>query len=544
MQDVFLRQSLPDQARYRESGAWADESFADVLRARVARHPDRVVVTDAQRQLTYAQLEDAILRVADLLARQGIGAGDIVAVQLPNWIEFLPVYFAIERVGAIGAPVSVEFRSSEVDHVLRTTGARGLISCGEYKAFDHQAMALGLRAELPGLTLVSVVRGAVRDGVVALDSLLASRGRPDDFVEVPVDPDSMTRMMFTSGTTGKPKGVTHNHNTSLWPARMLNMDMDVGEEDVMLLFLPLALNWGYLSVLQVVLAGCKLVLMEKFAAEPALKLIEAERVTYFAAAPASIVAMLNVPEQEAFDLSSLRTVITGGTSCPIETIRTFRKRIEGDLIELYGMLECGGYHTYTRRSDDPEQVCGSVGRCGTEMRLRISPFNGTGSLPDGETGEIQSQGPGTQMGYYKRPDANAEAYTEDGWFRSGDLGMIDKDGNLRIVGRLKEIINRGGKKYYPREVEEILYTHPAVLQCAVIGIPDERLGESNCLCVVPHAGCNPSLQDFVDFLRDRVAVYKLPERLELVAELPMTPTGKIQRHVLVKELTQRDRETA
>jgi len=544
MQDVILRQSPEDQAHYRACGAWPDETFADVLRARVARHPDRVAVTDGTRQLTYVQLEDAILRVADLLARQGIDAGDIVAVQLPNWVEFLPVYFAIERVGAIGVPVSIEFRSSEVDYVLRTTGARGLIVCASYKGFDHQAMALQLRADLPGLSLIGVVRGAARDGAVALDALLADTGRPEGFIEAPADPDAMMRMMFTSGTTGKPKGVTHNHNTSLWPARMLNMDMEVGEDDVMLLFLPLALNWGYLSVLQIVLAGCKLVLMEKFAAEPALKLIEAERVTYFASAPASIVAMLNVPGHEGYDLSSLRTVITGGTSCPIETIRAFRKRIQGDLIELYGMLECGGYHTYTRRSDDPEEVCGSVGRCGTEMRLRISPLNSTGALPRGETGEIQSQGPGTQMGYYKRPDANAEAFTEDGWFRSGDLGIIDADGNLRIVGRLKEMINRGGKKYYPREVEEILYTHPAVLHCAVIGMPDDRLGESNCLCVVPHQGHTPVLQDFVDFLRDRVAVYKLPERLELVAELPMTPTGKIQRHVLVKQLTAKDRESA
>lgn len=544
MEDVILRQSQADQAHYRASGAWPDETFADVLRARVARHPDRVAVTDGTQHLTFAELEDAILRAADLFSSQGIKSGDIVAVQLPNWIEFLPVYFAIERVGAIGVPVSIEFRSSEVDYVLRTTGARGFVTCAEYKGFHHQAMALALRDDLAHLGFVGIVRGAARDGAVALDDLLAAKGRSEGFKETLADPDAMMRMMFTSGTTGKPKGVTHNHNTSLWPARMLNMDMEVAEDDVMLLFLPLALNWGYLSVLQTVLAGCKLVLMEKFAAEPAMKLIEAERVTYFAAAPASIVAMLNVPGQEGYDLTSLRTVITGGTSCPIETIRAFRKRIQGDLIELYGMLECGGYHTYTRRSDDPEEVSGSVGRCGTEMRLRISPLNGSGELPQGETGEIQSQGPGTQMGYYGRPDANAEAFTEDGWFRSGDLGMIDPDGNLRIVGRLKEMINRGGKKYYPREVEEILYTHPAVLHCAVVGLPDERLGESNCLCVIPREGYAPELQDFVDFLRDRVAVYKLPERLEIINELPMTPTGKIQRHLLVKQLTSGDQKTA
>ncbi|MDR5655460.1 class I adenylate-forming enzyme family protein [Ruixingdingia sedimenti] len=537
--DVMLRQSPEDQARYRAAGIWPDETFADVLRARVARHPDREAVSDGRNRLSYRELEDAILRVADLLARHGIRPGDVVAVQLPNWIEFVPAYFAIERIGAIGVPVSIDFRARELDYVLRTADCRGVITCGAYKGFDHLGMVESLRADLPGLAFVGTVRAEPRAGSVALDPVLTATGRPEGFTEVRTDPDAMMRMMFTSGTTGNPKGVTHNHNTSLWPARMLNMDMGVGEDEVMLLYLPLALNWGYLSVLQTVLAGCRLVIMEKFTAEAALRAIEAERVTYVATAPASLVAMLALPGQEKYDLTSLRTVISGGTSCPVETIRTFRKRIAGDLIELYGMLECGGYHTYTRRGDDPEKVAGSVGRCGTEMRLRISPPGGTGALPPGETGEIQSQGPGTQLGYYRRPEANAEAFTPDGWFRSGDLGTIGPDGNLRITGRLKEMINRGGKKYYPREVEELLYTHPAILHCAVIGLPDPRLGERNCLCIVPRPGHSPALADFTAFLAGQIATYKLPEQLEILAEMPMTPTGKIQRHRLVKMIVEK-----
>ncbi|MEP3330346.1 class I adenylate-forming enzyme family protein [Sedimentitalea sp.] len=541
MKDIVLRQSLADQVRYRSNGCWPNETFADVLRARVASNPNKEALTDGETRLSYLQLEDQILRVANLLAKNGIKEGDIVAVQLPNWFEFIPIYFAIERVGAIGVPISIEYRSREVDYVLRETDCRGIIICREYKRFDHLEMVDNLRTDLPNLDFVGVVRGEARDGSMSLDSVIADSGRPDNFVEVETNPDSVMRMMFTSGTTGLPKGVTHNHNTSLWPARMLNADMGVDKEDVMLLYLPLALNWGYLSVLQVLLAGCRLVIMEKFSAEAALQAIATEKVTYLATAPASIVAMLTVLEQKEYDLSSLRSVITGGTSCPLETIRAFRNHIDGDLIELYGMLECGGYHTYTRRTDDPERVAGSVGKCGTEMRLRISPIGGIGAVADGERGEIQSQGPGTHLGYFKRPEANAEAFTDDGWFRSGDLGMIDTDGNLRIVGRLKETINRGGKKYYPREVEEILYTHPKVLHCAVVGLPDERLGESNCLCIVPRAGEEAELHEFVDFLRDEVAVFKLPERLEVCSELPRTPTGKIQRHKLVEQILDRDK---
>lgn len=540
MQDVTLRQSPVDQATYRVEGIWADETFAQVLRRCVEAHPDRIAVSDLQRELSFEQLEQAILRVAAFLRDKGIGPGDCVAVQLPNCLEFIPAYFAIERVGAIGIPVSIEFRSSELDYVLRSTDCRGVIVAAEYRGFDHQAMVEGLKGDLSNLDFVGVVGGAARGTSHNLDKVIWGEGAPAGFTDAPVDPNAMMRMMFTSGTTGKPKGVTHNHNTSLFPAKMLNGDMEVTEDDVMLLFLPMALNWGYLSILQTVLAGCKLVIMEKFHAAKALEAIQSKRVTYFAAAPASVVSMLNLEGQEKYDLSSLRTVILGGTSCPVETIRAFRKRCSADLIELYGMLECGGYHTYTRRTDDPEAVAGTVGRIGTHMRLRISPRGGIGELPHGEVGEIQSQGPGTQLGYYRRPDANEEAFTEDGWFRSGDLGMIDDGGNLRIVGRLKEMINRGGKKYYPREVEEILYTHPSVLHCAVIGLPDPRLGESNCLCVVPQPGHTPTLQTFVDLLREKVAIYKLPERLVLMESFPMTPTGKFQRHALVKQILEND----
>ncbi|MFC4272647.1 AMP-binding protein [Sneathiella chungangensis] len=528
----------PDNIRfYREKRIWADETFADLLHKLVKSDPEREAITDGRTRLTYRELDDGINKVAALLRRHGLDKGDFIAVQIPNWIEFVLIYFAIERIGAIGIPISVDFRSREVEYVLRTANCRGLICCRSFKNFDHLEMINKLRPSLPHLTFIGVVRGS-RDGnsdAVEIDEALSATSSPNDFVPVATNPDDIMRMMFTSGTTGNPKGVTHNHNTSLWPARMLNKDMDLGSDEVMLLYLPLALNWGYLTVLQTVMAGCRLVLMENFDARKALEIIETEKVTYIPTAPAAIVALLNAPNQEKYDLSSLRTVITGGTSCPVELVRKFQRRLDGNLIELYGMLECGGYHTYTRREDDPESVAGSVGKPGTEMKLRICSTGGSTPVTDGEVGEIQSAGPSIQLGYFGDEDANAKSYTDDGWFRSGDLGMIDPDGNLRIVGRLKEMINRGGKKYYPREVEEILYTHPKILHAAIIGLPDERLGESNCLCVVAkNDQQKPTLKELVDFLKDTIATYKLPERLEFFDELPFTPTGKIQRHVLME----------
>jgi acyl-CoA synthetase (AMP-forming)/AMP-acid ligase II len=230
-------------------------------------------------------------------------------------------------------------------------------------------------------------------------------------------------------------------------------------------------------------------------------------------------------------------VITGGASCPVETIRAFRKRIPGHLIELYGMLETG-FHTFTRFEDDPEAVAGTIGRPADGMGLRILDEHAR-DVPVGVEGEIAADGPSVHLGYHKNPAANAELFTADGWFRTGDLGVREASGNVRIVGRLKEMINRGGKKFFPREIEEILYTHPKVLHAAIVGVPDPRLGERNCLCVIPRPGAALSLDEVVSFLKGGVATYKLPEEIEVFDEFPFTPTGKIQRHALTRQVLAR-----
>jgi non-ribosomal peptide synthetase component E (peptide arylation enzyme) len=530
------RQDPARAAGYRASGAWPDETFSLLLAQRVAESPNRPFLVDGQVRLTYRQVADAIDRYAAVLAASGLGPGDRVALQLPNWHEYVIVYYALERIGAISVAISIDFRSKEVEYILGFTGARGYIGCGTYKGFDYAAMIDTLRGALPNLRAVGVVRGRAREGAVCFDDAISASGAPVDFRPARLDPDAVTRILFTSGTTGNPKGVTHNHNTSLWPARMLNADLALTADEVMLLYLPLALNWGYLTIVQAVLLGASVVLMEKFDAVAALERIQSERVTFIPTAPASVVAMLNVDDLARYDTRSLRVIVAGGTSFPVAMIRAFRRHFSAALIELYGMLETGGFHTYTRYEDDPEAVAGTVGRPGSQMMLRICGEDGA-VVPLEASGEIQCDGPGTQLGYLDNPDANAAAFTEDGWFRTGDLGAMDESGNLRIVGRLKEIINRGGKKYYPREIEEILYQHPAVLHCAVVGLPDERLGESNCLCVVPRPGLPvPDLGEFVDMLRDNVATYKLPERLVIMDALIYTATGKVQRHALVRRI--------
>jgi acyl-CoA synthetase (AMP-forming)/AMP-acid ligase II len=522
-------------ARWRGAGLWSDEAFATVLSRRLRETPDREALTDGTRRLTYRELAHGIDRMAARLRALGIGQGDVVTIQLPNWIEFAFVFFALERLGAVAVTVSVDFRSRELEYIMRFAGSKMLVCCAQFRDFDHVAMAEELRPRLPVLSRIGVVRGAPRPGMVSLDDIVA--GPPAGFAPVAMDADAVMRMAFTSGTTGNPKGVMHSHNTTLAAARILNGDLGLAADDVMMIWLPLGLNWGYLTLVQSVLAGAKAVLLDRFRPAAALDLIERERVTYIPTAPASLTSVLQEPDLARRDLSSLRIVVSGGASAPVETIRAWRRGAPGVLLELLGMLETG-YQAYTRATDDPERVAGSVGRPASHMGLKLVDADGR-EVARGEEGDICCDGPSVHLGYHNNPTANAEAFLPDGWFRSGDLGMIDTDGNLRIVGRLKEMINRGGKKFFPREIEEILYTHPQVLYAAIVGIPDPRLGERNCLCLVPRPGETPTLKSLVAFLGDSVATYKLPERLELFTQFPFTPTGKIQRHALVREVVAR-----
>src|SRR3989441_1808964 len=528
-------------ARYETLGHWGTETFYSVLAARAASRPDRVAIVDRGRRITYGELETRVDRVVAGFKALGIGAGDVVTIQLPNWAEFAYVFFALERLGAVANQIGPDFRSREVDYILRFSESRAFVCPASFKNFDYVKMIGELRPGLPDLKAVCVLGRAASDGgatpsLVSLDALLESTAAlpPPGAGQGAND---VVRMAFTSGTTGNPKGVIHSHNTTLSTCRTLNADMRVTEDEVFLVYLPLGLNWGYLTLVQAVMAGARAVLLDQFSARAALELIERERVAYTPTAPASIIAMLNEPELGRFDLSFLRVVVTGGASCPVETIREFRARMHGHLIELYGMLETG-FHTYTRFSDNPEAVAGTVGTVSSGLGLRLIDEAGR-DVPVGAEGEIAAEGPSVHLGYHKNPQANAELFTADGWFRTGDLGQFDAAGNVRIVGRLKEMINRGRQKFFPREIEEILYTHPKILHAAIVGVPDPRLGERNCLCVIPRPGQALTLDEVVGYLKDAVATYKLPETIEAFDELPFTPTGKIQRHVLVRRVLER-----
>jgi non-ribosomal peptide synthetase component E (peptide arylation enzyme) len=535
---TVLRPELAE--RYRHSGLWTNETFFAILEARAKAHPEREAFADGAGRITYCELKEKVERCAAFLRRIGIKRGDVVTIQLPNRIAFPVVFFALELIGAIANKVNPDFRMRELDYILEFSASRAFVCAREFKGFDYVAMAQELRARLPSLNHIIVAGGASDSdaGVWSLDEGMASAALLDAPERVTMSPDEIFRMAFTSGTTGDPKCVLHSFNTTLPAIYQINADMNVTAADVQLVYLPVCLNWGYLCLLQSIMAGGRAVLMERFSARGALELIEREHITYIATAPASIVAILNDPELKRFDTSSLRVVITGGASAAIETIKDYQARMRGHLIELYGMLETG-FHTYTCFSDDPQKVNGTIGRVVSSMQLKLLDEAGR-DVPRGDVGEIAALGPSVHLGYHNNSKANAEAFTADGWFRTGDLGRyVDAEGNVEIVGRRKEIINRGGKKFFPREVEEILYTHPKILHAAMVGIADARLGERNCLCVIPKASQAVALEEMVAFLKGQVADYKLPEVLVEVDELPMTATGKLRRHILSEQIAKR-----
>ena len=531
--------SEADSARYRAQGWWKDQTFSELLERRSRETPDREALSDARRRIGYGALWSEVRRFAEYLRRQGVQRGDVVTLQLPNRIEFPVVFFSLELIGAIANKISADFRATEVEYILRFSKSRAYVCASQFKGFDYLAMIRELRPRLPDLSLVICVDDIEAPDVRSFARVVHDTPEIAEQNRVRMSPVEVMRMCFTSGTTGNPKGVLHCFNTTLSTCETFNRELGVTSGEVMLDYLPVGLNWGYMTLVQAVMAGARVVLIERFSADAALDTIERERVTYIPTAPASIVAMLNSPAIRERDLSALRIVITGGASAAVETIKAFQAAVpHAKLIELYGMLETG-YHSFTRLTDDPLKVNGTVGRCVDEMGLRMLDDDGN-DVPYGEVGEIAAVGPSVHLGYLDNPAANRDSFTASGWFRTGDLGQYaDAEGNVRIAGRNKEIVNRGGKKYFPREIEELLYQHPKIVQAAIVGAPDPRLGERNCLCAIVKPGATLTLDEVVGFLKGRVADYKLPEELVVMDDFPMTPTGKIRRPELVKRVSGR-----
>ena len=500
-------------------GRTVGELLADTATSR----PDAEAIVDGARRLTFAELARRVDAAADGLLAKGITAGDVVAYQLPNWWEAVVAFLATARVGAISNPLLPSFRDAELRFTLGQSGARALFAPSVFRGHDHATMIARLRPELPALRHVAYCRDGDGTGPAAEGPTSPSAPRA-------VDPDDLLLLMYTSGTTAAPKGVLHTHDTLGAEIVSLARVHGLGPDDIALVPSPLTHISGVIhGILAPAILGTTAVLMDRWDPLDALRLIAAERVTYMAGAP---IFLRDLARHGAdFDTSTLRLFSCGGAAVSPELIRLARQRLPACVAKrVYGSTEFPTIST-TGAEDGLTHGIDTEGRAIAPAEVRIVDSEGAPLAPELE-GEVQARGPECFVGY-SDPALNAEAFTPDGWFRTGDLGVIGHDGYLRITGRRKEVVVRKGEKISMREVEETVAGHPAVAEAAVVALPDSEAEERACVAVVLRAGAELTLAALGDFLGERgLARHKHPEVLEIVDALPRTDSGKVSRAAL------------
>ena len=493
------------------------------LRETARRAPDRPALVWQDRTVTYAELDAAVDRAVGALQHLGIGSGDRVAIVLGNVPAFVEVHFATLRAGGAVVPLNTGLTSDELHHALSDSGAK--------VAVVMPALAdivLPLRDELDSLEHV-VVAGA--DAAVGIDAprwrdLLDAGHAP---VHVDRAPDDLAALVYTSGTTGRPKGAMLTRaNLTANQDQSLAGRFRVEEDDTVLLVLPLfhiyALNVGLGTCVRV---GATMLLVERFDPVGCLEEIRQHHVTIVLGAPPMYVAWLNVPGAETDDaMASVRLAISGAAPLPKQVLRRFAETYGITIEEGYGLTEAAP--SVTSNSMAPEPRAGSVGMPLPGLELRLVDADGE-DVELGDPGEVWVRGPNVFQGYWNDPDATAETLTPDGWLRTGDIGLLDPDGYLHLVDRMKDLIIVSGFNVYPREVERVLYRHDAVAECAVVGVPHPYTGEAVKAFVVPRPDAEISEDDVIAFCGTLLARYKCPESVEVVDELPLTATGKVRR---------------
>jgi cyclohexanecarboxylate-CoA ligase/acyl-CoA synthetase len=512
-------------------------TLAQILDDRADEHPERVHVSDGYGSLSYGEVRRQSLRLAAALRQLDVCAGDRVAVQVPNWREFVVVYAALARMGAVLVPIMPIYRRDEVRYVLDHSGAVVLVTCGVFRGFDHLAMARELQSACPALRIITRVRDSRPIGIAYED--LVGDGALDESPSAPgPTADDPHVIVYSSGTEARPKGCLHAFNSVAFLARQAAPAMSLRAEDVVFMPSPITHTTGFtLGILAPTFVGGSIHLLDVWKPEVALERIARYRCSVTAGAATFIRMLLDAYRPAEHDVSSLRLFLTAGAPIPAPLILEAAQKFgRCRMISAYGQSECM-MATISSPNDSVERVASSDGRAVDGVEVAIFGEDGS-QRPAGVGGEICYRGPGIMRGYYRDPELTAKSLDGAGWWHTGDIGRLDVEGYLRVTGRLKDMIIRGGQNISPREVEDQLVTHPKVTSVAVVGLPDERLGERVAAFVVPTAGDRPTLEELVTFLRDErgIANQKLPEHLTLLDAMPMTASGKVQKFALRERL--------
>ena len=529
----------PRRAESIAKGWWHDRTINDALDACLATCPDQLALTAVRsesgdvRRFTYRELARMADRIAVGLSRLGVGRDDVVAMQLPNWWQFTALYLACSRLGAVVNPLMHIFRERELSFMLRHGEAKVLIVPKVFRGFDHEAMARALQPSLPDLRRIVVVDGGGPDDFDALltqpaweqeddaDALLhGSRPGPDD----------ITQLIYTSGTTGEPKGVMHSANTVMANILPYAERLHLTHDDVVLMASPMAHQTGFMyGLVMPIVLRARVVLLDVWDPKKAAELIRTEGVGFTMASTPFLTDLTKTVQETGAGVPSLKTFLCAGAPIPGALVEQARQVLGTKIVSAWGMTENGAVTTI-RPEDDDVRAFTTDGCALPGVEVRVVDDAGQ-TLAPGEVGRLVVRACSNFGGYLKRPQWNAT--DADGWFDTGDLAHLDAAGYLRISGRSKDVIIRGGENIPVFEVESLLYKHPAVAQVAIVAYPDERLGERACAVVVHKPGQHLDFAGMVEFLKaQKLAVQYVPERLVVRDTMPATPSGKIQKFKL------------
>jgi acyl-CoA synthetase (AMP-forming)/AMP-acid ligase II len=524
---------LSDEAieRYTRSGAWRNLTVADCARQRAERWPDRAAVVEGKRSITYAEVMHEARTLAAAFDRLGLRPGDAISFQLPNWIETVALNVAACLAGLVVNPIVPIYREAEVRYILRDSRARLFFVPQSFRDFDYPAMARRLRGELPALMQVLVVRGAAPGCGRYADLLEAAPGATPS--QPTADANAVKLVLYTSGTTGNPKGVLHSHNSIMSEIDAVIRYWGIEERDVVLMPSPVTHITGYLYALELAFAaGVKVVLMERWNAAEAVDLILRDGVTFSVGATPFLKELVAEVERRGVELPSLRLFMSGGAPVPPEVIHRANRVLAHCLaFRVYGSTEAPTITLGIRTRAEAELGATTDGRIVNHEVRVCDPVTGD-ELPDGADGEIRARGPELMLGYTDW-EQTLESFDRDGYFRTGDLGHRSNGDFITVSGRKKDLIIRGGENLSPKEIEDVLHQHPAIREAAVVAMPHERLGETVCAYVIPYPGRSVDVPTLAAHLeRAGLARQKFPERVELVDDLPRTASGKVQKNVL------------
>ncbi|MFF9218412.1 AMP-binding protein [Streptomyces viridosporus] len=499
----------------------------------VAAWPDREALVDlvSGRRWTYAAFGAAVDEVARGLLAKGVEKGDRVGIWAVNCPEWVLVQYATARIGVIMVNINPAYRAHELEYVLKQAGISVLVSSLAHKGSDYRALVEQVRGKCPEL------RETVFIGDPSWDALTAGAATvPQERVEAiaaGLSCDDPVNIQYTSGTTGFPKGATLSHHNILNNGYWVGRTVGYTEQDRVCLPVPFYHCFGMVmgNLAATSHGACIVIPAPSFDPEATLEAVQRERCTSLYGVPTMFIAELNLPGFARYDLTSLRTGIMAGSPCPVEVMKRVVAEMHMEQVSIcYGMTETSPVSLQTRRDDDMEHRTGTVGRVLPHIEVKVvDPATGV-TRPRGSTGELCTRGYSVMLGYWNEPERTAEVVDAGRWMHTGDLAVMREDGYVEIVGRIKDMIIRGGENIYPREIEEFLHTHPEVADVQVVGVPHERYGEEVLACVVPRDPADPpTLEDLCAFCRDRLAHYKVPSRLQILDAFPMTVSGKVRK---------------